>query len=326
MTAASVQLAEEARAAGRTREALQHVDDALADPGASGTLKGQLQSLRAELMGQLAGGDVRRCDDVRAAADRARCLAAVAQGLLDGGRIHAALDVAREASALSKAQATVGLHYNVLIAAVDATRAPRACERAEALLRELFAVSTSLPTPPALDRARLLARCHQERGVDAVNAGRLDDAASAFARASVHLPDEPALRQNRAEVELRRADSHARAGRCDEARPPIVRATSWSSEHRDRGRRLLEACANDRAGVAARERRYGDAIVELRRGLLDVPDSEVLQKNLGDMLHNEVVTLLKAAPPRCDEARLLLPEVKTRALKVAGDVERVCPR
>jgi len=325
LVAASVRLAEDARAAGRLREALLHVDDALALDVADARLAAQLRGLRAELDGRLARGDARRCDSIAVAADRGRCLTAVADDLLVARRVDEALDAARAAATASSTQPALATWYNALLAALEATRPTRDCVRADALVRELATVARSLPSPPALDEPRLLARCHWERAAAAVDAGDLEAAGVAFGRAAVHLPDDEGLRRNRAEVELRRADALGRAGRCDEARPLVRRGVALRPDAAGRGERLLEACANDRALVAARAARWEEAALELRRGLVDAPGSEVLQKNLGDVIHNLVVGHLAAKPHRCDEARQWLPELRSRQLEVAADVERLCP-
>jgi Tfp pilus assembly protein PilF len=325
LVAASVRLAEDARAAGRVREALLHVADALALDVADAPLAAQLRGLRAELDGRLARGDARRCDAIAAAADRGRCLTAVADDLLATRRVDEALDAARAAATASSTQSTLATWYNALLAALEATRPKRDCARADALVRELVTVSQSLTSPPALDEPRLQARCHWESAAAAVDAGDLAAAGVAFGRAAVHLPDDEGLRRNRAEVELRRADALGRAGRCDEARPLVRRGVALRPDAAGRGEQLLEACANDRALVAARAARWEEAALELRRGLVDAPGSEVLQKNLDDVLHNVVVGQLAAKPPRCEDARQMLPELRSRKLEVADDVERLCP-
>jgi tetratricopeptide (TPR) repeat protein len=325
LVAASVRLAEDARTGGRVREALQHVDDALGVGATDARLVAQLRGLRAELTGRLAQGNARHCDGIPIDADRGRCLVAVADAHLEARRIDEGLDAARAASSVWTAQPARATHFNALLAAIEAARPTRDCARADALVRELLVVARALPSPPALDAPRLLARCHWDRAAAAVDANDLDAAGVAFARAAVHLPDDPALRQNRAEVEFRRADALGRAGRCDEARPLVRRAVDLRPDAAGRGTRLLEACANDRALQAARASRWEEAGLELRRGLVDAPGSEVLQKNLRDVTHNLVVGQLRATPPRCEEARALLPELKGAGLEIAADVERLCP-
>ena len=325
LVAASVRLAEDARAAGRVREALLHVDDALALDVADAPLAAQLRGLRAELDGRLARGDARRCDAIVVAADRGRCLTAVADDLLASRRVDEALDAARAAATASSTQPALVTWYNALLAALEATRPKRDCVRADALVRELVAVAQSLTSPPPLDEPRLQARCYWERAAAAVDAGDLAAAGAAFGRAAVYLPDDDGLRRNRAEVELRRADALVRDGRCDEARPLVRRGVALRPDAANRGERLLEACANDRALIAARAARWEEAALELRRGLVDAPGSEVLQQNLDDAIHNVVIEQLAAKPPRCDDARHLLPELQTRQLAVAADVEQRCP-
>ncbi len=184
-------------------------------------------------------------------------------------------------------------------------------------------VAKRLPSPPAVDGPRQLASCHWKGATDAIDAGDLDAAAAAFARAAVHLPREQGLRNNRAEIELRRAEVHARAGRCDEARPLVRRAQALVDDSRARGERLLEVCANERSGAFSSKQQWAEAVLELRRGLLDVPGSEVLRDNLGRMLHNVAVSELKAG--ECDNARALLPDLDAFKKPIADDVRKRCP-
>ncbi len=324
IVAARCALAEDARAGGRVREAIEHVDAALAleqaDVGLIGTMKG----LRAELQGRLAQGDARRCDELTVAGDRGRCLTAVAEALRGAGRVDEALDVARTAAVAWPVPASQAVLYNVLLEAIDASRAARACARADTLIRELLATSRQLTSAPKLDVDQLLASCHWLRATDALEAGDLDAAGAAYARAAVHLPRDAGLQHNRAEVELRRAEVHTRAGRCDEGRPLVRQGVALQPDALSRGERLLEACANDRALAAGRAGRWEEAVLELRRGLVDAPTSEVLRSNLGDALHNVAADHLRASPRRCEEARALLPELRDARQAIAVDVERVC--
>jgi tetratricopeptide (TPR) repeat protein len=170
-----------------------------------------------------------------------------------------------------------------------------------------------------------MAGCSTRKGAAAARAGNLDEAAAAFARAAVFLGDAPEVRHNRAVVELRLAEPHARAGRCDDARPHVRRAVDFSTGN-DVGVeavKLLEWCANERASAAAKKKQWSVAVDELRRGLRDAPESHALRENLTVMLHNSAVDDLRAK--RCDEARALLPELRDRHDTIVDDISRRCP-
>lgn len=331
LAATAAAQAETARSAGRFAEAMVFIDDAIASGGLTASTRSQMLAVRAELEGRLAGGDHKRCGTIDRPADRARCLAATATTLLEQGKVDEALDTARRASTLAAglkgaadaANATDAVLFNSLLMAINRGREQKACARVEDLVRELVDVAKRLPNPPAVDGPRQMASCHWKGATDAIDAGDLDAAAAAFARAAVHLPREQGLRNNRAEIELRRAEVHARAGRCDEARPLVRRAQALVDDSRARGERLLEVCANERSGAFSNKQQWAEAVLELRRGLLDVPGSEVLRDNLGRMLHNVAVSELKAG--ECDNARALLPDLDAFKKPIADDVRKRCP-
>ncbi len=323
LASATIELANTARAAGRFREALSWVDAALAGGGIDAATTSSLGTIRAELEGKLAAGDASRCAAIAVVADRARCLGVAADTLLSAGRFEAALDVARAASALDDVAASV--HYNTLVGALPGAEAASDCPRVETLVRELVVVRRRIKDPPALDASRVMAGCSTRKGAAAARAGNLDEAAAAFARAAVFLGDAPEVRHNRAVVELRLAEPHARAGRCDDARPHVRRAVDFSTGN-DVGVeavKLLEWCANERASAAAKKKQWSVAVDELRRGLRDAPESHALRENLTVMLHNSAVDDLRAK--RCDEARALLPELRDRHDTIVDDISRRCP-
>ncbi len=323
LASATIELANAARAAGRFRESLSWVDAALAGGGIDAATTSSLATMRAELEGKLAAGDASRCAAIAVVADRARCLGVAADTLLTDGKFEAALDVARAASALDDVAAAV--HYNTLVAALQGAEAKTDCARVETLVRELVVVRRRIKDPPPLDAPRVMAGCSTRRGSAAAKAGKLDEAAAAFARAAVFLGDVPEVRHNRAVVELRLAEPHARDGRCDEARPHVRRAIEFSTgkDVAVEGVQLLEWCANERASTAAKQQQWSVAVDELRRGLRDAPDSHVLRDNLAVMLHNSAVDDLRAK--RCDEARALMPELRDRHDTIVDDISRHCP-
>lgn len=322
LAATAASQAETARSAGRLAEAVSFIDDALASGAMDAASTSHMRTVRADLQGRI-DGDRRRCAPISPPAERARCLAATATTMLEQGKVDEALDTARSASALFGDEQAIVAHYNGLLGAISRGREQGACIRVEDLVRELVDVASRLPRAPAVNVPKQMASCHWAQGAAAVNDNDLDIAARAFARAAIFLPSDSALLQNRAEVELRRAEVHARAGHCDEARPLVRQALALVQDQRGRGLRLLEVCANQRSGEFSGKQRWSEAALELRRGLLDVPDSEVLRDNLGRMLHNVAVAELKAG--RCDDARALLPELEAFQNPIAQDVRKRCP-
>ncbi len=135
------------------------------------------------------------------------------------------------------------------------------------------------------------------------------------------MPDDSGLKQNPREIELRRAQALAKAGKCEEARP-LARAGD-DGDKDGRGRQLLELCANERAGAKAKARDWEGAVVELRRGLRDAPQSKTLDDNLGRMLHNVAVAHLQQK--KCDDATALVPELKARKQdEIVGEITKIC--
>ncbi|HEY1100313.1 MAG TPA: hypothetical protein VGF99_15350, partial [Myxococcota bacterium] len=327
LAAAIIALATRARDAGRYAEAVAWLEAANTSGGVDAKTSSSLASMRAELDGHLAGGDASRCRTQAVVDDRARCLTVAADAALKDKRFDRALDLAREASSLSSSSSSSSIAapvlHNAIVSSLNLAAEARDCPRVEALSRELVVVRARLPKLGAFDADRQMAACSVDRGNDALDAGRLDAAAADYARAATFLGDAPELKHNRALVELRLAEPHAKAGRCDDARPHARRAADHSAELGGDGVRLLEICANNRAVVAAKDKRWAVAAEEVRLGLRDAPTSESLKKNLAIMVHNHAVAELNAR--RCDEARALLPELRAAKDDVVADIERLCP-
>jgi tetratricopeptide (TPR) repeat protein len=327
VAAVAAQQAGAARDAGRYAEALAYVDDALGSGGANAATARQLKALRGELQGRLAGGDASRCGPMDAPTSAAQrqergvCLAAVAAAAAKAGDDDKALDLARVAVTLAPGPQAEPVLFNALQKAVSNARQGRRCERVDVLVPELTRVARKLSPPPKVEADTLRASCYWAIAGDAVDAKKYDVAAEHFARAAVFLPNDQGLKKNRGEIELRLAEEHAVAGRCDAARPHVRRAQKLGADE-GRGLRLLEICANERSTAAAEQKNWAEAVAELRRGLIDVPDSAVLSDNLGRMLHNHTVAALKSK--RCDEALALVPELKARGRAIADDVAKVC--
>ncbi len=316
----AVALAEDARAAGRIAEAIAFCDEALATKRLNAKTASQVQALRAELIGQQAGGDLARCLDLKRPAERAACAASVSTDLMKRGAAEDALDAARTASAAADDERAQGTHYNALLGVITQREEKQRCLDVEDAVRELVAVRRRMKNPPAVETQRLMAQCHWRRASALVDKGDYDGASVAFARAAVHLPNDVGLKKNRAEVSLRQAETLARAARCDEARPLVRRAEQLTKKD-DRGARLLAFCESEVANRHAKEGRYAEAVAALRRGLKEL-DDDSLRENLGRMVHNVAVSALK--DKRCDDALALLPELDRLKRSIAKDVRSVC--
>ena len=176
-----------------------------------------------------------------------------------------------------------------------------------------------------IDVARQSGGCSVEVGNSALAAGQLAAAAAAYARAATFLKNAPDLQHNRALVEIREAEQHARAGRCDDARPHVRRALDYGgadSTFAIHGPKLLASCASRRAASAIEAKRWRDAADELRRGLIDAPDDATLRNNLTAVLRNQLIRAVQAK--RCDEARPLLADLPADNDDVIASFHRVC--
>jgi hypothetical protein len=324
----AVAQSQQARAAGRLREARTLLDEAMATGTTSTTMQQQIAAAAADLDGQLAAdsGDESRCAALKSSAEQQRCFVSASQVLAQNGKVAAALSAARAGRALDDAALPesrangASVLFNALVLSIRAADKDRDCNRVEALSRDVVVVAKGMKNAPAFPAAQVMGQCWWARASAAADADAVDDAARFFSRALVHLPDDQGLRGNLREMDLRRAHTLAKAGRCDEARP-------WATRHvgddEGRGRQLLELCANERAVGHAKTKDWSGAVVELRRGLIDAPGSAVLDDNLGRMLHNLALDFLKAK--RCDDAAALVPELKARKqTDIVDDVAAIC--
>ena len=321
----AVAQAERAKRASKLNEARAYLQEAAATGTTSLAMQQQIATAKADLDGQLAaaaGKDGAACASLKTPSEQLRCFVAASQALLQKDT-DAALAAARDARALDGADAAAAsVFYNALVVSIRRADADRACERVEALARDVVATAKTMKDPPPFPAARVMGQCWWGRAELAVKKNDLDDAARLFARARVHLPDDKGLKGNLREIELRKAYALARGGRCDEARPLAKRADD-DDDTADRGRQMLELCANERARALAQKKDWDGAVRELRRGLRDAPRSEVLGENLGRMLHNVAAQALQEK--RCDDARALVPELQqAKQDDAVADVVRVC--
>jgi tetratricopeptide (TPR) repeat protein len=305
--------------------------EALRTNGLPPSSTAQVQARVAMLDGRIAalrGGDD-SCAALVGSTAQARCFASASQAWLDKKQPSRALAAARRGHDAGVDDAAVedavdGALYNALVVSLDAADDVGDCGRVEALAREAQGVARSLKAPPRFTADRAMGACWWGLGDAAAKAGNRALAVAHYERARVHLPDDAGLRNNIVGIEVERAVEFANAGRCDDARPLIARAASLASAAAARRDELLEACANNRASSASARSDWSAAVVELRRGLLDVPDSRLLRDNLGAMLHNEALGHVSAH--RCGEARALVDELRELGRNASVvPIERACP-
>jgi tetratricopeptide (TPR) repeat protein len=331
---ASVAVAQGERAAARGDDvaARAFFDEALRSGGLIPSAVPPVQARIAALDGRIAvtRGVDETCATQPSSSAQARCLASAAQRWLEQKQPSRALAAARRAQDVgvvddpNLSDLVAGALYNALVASLDAADAAGDCGRVEMLAREAQRVVRTLKTPLRFPADNAMGSCWWGLGDRAAKAGNRALAVEHYERARVHLPDDEGLRDNITGIDVGRAVELVNAGRCDEARPLIARAASLAGAGVARRDELLEACANTRAGSAAAQKDWAAAVVELRRGLIDVPGSRVLRDNLGAMLHN--IALGHVAARRCSEARALVDELGRlgRSTGVAA-IERACP-
>jgi tetratricopeptide (TPR) repeat protein len=308
--------------------------EALRSGGLSPSMTSQVQARVAALDGRIAAA--RGLDDGCASQPsptaRVRCFAAASRSWLDDKQPARALAAARrgrdveavDAVDADAREAGDGALYNALVVSIDAAEAAGDCERVELLVREAHTIARGLKAPPRFSADRIMGSCWWGLGDAAAKAGDRERAIACYERARVHLPDDDGLRGNVVGLHVEAAMGFVNAGRCDDARPSILRAAALGDATRARRDELLEVCANKRASSAAERSDWSAAIVELRRGLLDVPGSAVLRDNLGAMLHNAAAG--HVAGRRCDEARSLADELRALGRAASVDaIDRACP-
>lgn len=293
---------------------------------ARGANGGDCATVRARANAELAaldGTDARCHVGTAPPAEAAACLAALARSLRERD-IDTALQHARRAFALAPKQpdAVRALFFMLAGKAHSESDAGR-CDAVEALVRE------AAPHTQALDGQHwsagdVMASCWARMGDRAFDKKDWHKASRSYARAATHQARNASLRTNLAAVDLNRAIELSAAGSCDDARPFARRAASGDATLDDKAMHVLESCAAVRAKKAADGGDWRLAATELRRGLRDAPASAALRDNLGTMLHNTAVRLLR--DKACDEARALLPELDTLRKGEAAEAIRAACR
>ena len=165
--------------------------------------------------------------------------------------------------------------------------------------------------------------CWAQRSQTAFAAGKWDTASAELGRARVFLPGDPIIVQSLARVEFNRGVDFANGGACDEARPHLMAAMRDEPVLGEKVTSALGGCAGQRANKAAVAGDWVLALAEVRRGLHDAPQDDGLRQNLAIALHNHATVLLTAR--RCDELRLLLPELDASDARLMSGVRQACP-
>jgi tetratricopeptide (TPR) repeat protein len=247
----------------------------------------------------------------------------VVHALLERSEKAKALAIARKAQALApKAKPARQAVFFALQAQAKEKVDAKACDDVDAIAVEMDALQDVLEGQPWSSHT-MRGACWAQRGNVEYDAQRWDQAAHAYRRALGHLPSEKALGQNLARVDYSRAIALGKLGKCDDARAILARAVEGDTSLAADRLTALESCHNGRAVDAANKSDWARAVAELRRGLADVPKSEVMQKNLAAMLGNLAREHLKAK--RCDDARELVPELKAAGrADVVENVEQRC--
>jgi tetratricopeptide (TPR) repeat protein len=287
-------------------------------------------NLRTVANGRLAAQslDDARCTALGKAPETASCLAQLVHALIEkntGADRQKALALARKAHALTpQGKPARQAVFFALQALVKEKSAALACSDVDVLVGEMDTLKDVVAGQP-WSANDLTGSCWAQLGNRAYDAKDWDAASRSFTRARALLPDEKALGLNLARVDYMRALALSKDQKCDDARPLVRRAVAGDPALAKDGDVILESCANNRAVAFAEKREWQSAARELRRGLTDVPASEVLQKNLGAMLTNIVQQSLRAQ--QCDEARALATELRAMGREdTVAIIEQRCAR
>jgi hypothetical protein len=236
---------------------------------------------------------------------------------------HQALAFARRAQALAPQakRAREAVFFSLQAQAKERTAA-RACTEVDAIVGEMDALK-DVVAGQAWAGPLVMGACWAALGNAEYDASHWDGAARAYGRAYALMPEEKALAQNLARVDYNRAIALGKAGQCDDARPLVRKAQKGDASLVKDGDLVLEGCANQRAVAAAKGKDWARAVAELRRGLVDVPKSDVMKQNLAAMLGN--LAQEHAHAHRCEDARELLDELRAAGrTDVAESVARTC--
>ncbi len=306
--------------------ALEHVDIAIS----LGFQHEGLSQLKTTSLAQLAllEGSAARCHaegvtaKTPAAQDAAACLAALANELLEKD-VSSSLQYARRALQLSpedlRAESSIVYALDRQARAeADAAR----CEEVEALVAEGLPHAHAL-APQQWEGRRIVGTCWALRSRVAFGARNWDLAALELNRAKGFLPGDPSIVQSLARVEVNRGIDLANAGACDEARPHLIAALKGEPALEEKVTAALGGCAGQRANKAAASGDWGTVLVEVRRGLRDAPKDDGLKQNLSVALHNHASTLINAG--RCDELRMLKPELDPGDARLLAAAKQACP-
>lgn len=256
------------------------------------------------------------------AKDAAACLAALATEVLEKDAPNS-LQYARRA--LQLAPNTTAAEAAIVFALDRQARVESEaarCDEVEALVVEGLPHAHAL-APQKWDGRRLVGVCWANRSRASFEKAKWEIAGHELHRAMAFMPGEASIIQSLARVEVNRGIDLANAGACDDARPHLVAALRGEPALGEKVTAALGGCAGQRAGKAAAVGDWATALAELRRGLRDAPKDEALQQNLSVALHNRASGLLKEG--RCDELRVLRPELNGVDPRLLAAVQRTCP-
>lgn len=303
-------LAREAAGRGDWVQALAHAE-AAKNAGVT-----EAASLTGEAKGKLA---VQRgaCDG-GAQKERLACLVTFSGERLKAGDRSGALTAARQAQALApRDPAALAAIYDVEVQRLrQLADAGDDCDEAATLASSLeqlangFSSENWSGTPFVVNCFTVRAERHFEKR-------EYDFAASAYRRALAFEPRNDALLQNVEAAEFNTAASLSRDGRCDEARAVLGRGVP-----KDRWGRVLEPCWVNVTAKLGAAKAWPQLVTQARHGLLDVPGSEALTHNLEAAIQSLAVEAANAG--RCDEAKVLLPDVQRSNEELAHKIVQRC--
>lgn len=289
-----------------------------------------LAELKARSLAQLAAleGSAARChaEGLTAkspgAKEASACLAELANELLERDSAKS-LQYARRALQLapSEKNAEASIVY-ALDRQVRVEAEAGRCEEVEQMVTEGLSHAHAL-APQKWEGQQMAGACWAEHSKAAFGAAKWADAAQELNRALIFLPGDRSILQNLARVELNSGIDLSNAGSCDEARPRLVAAVRGEASLQDKATSALANCAARRAGKAAAANDWLTVMAEVRRGLRDAPNDEMLKQNLSVALHNHAANLVNAK--RCPELKALKPELASADARLLAAVQQACP-
>ena len=289
-----------------------------------------LAEVKARSLAQLAvlEGSAARCHaegltaTSKGSKEAAACLAELANQLLETDSAKS-LQYARRALQLAPAEknAEASIVY-ALDRQVRVEAEAGRCEEVEQMVSEGLTHAHAL-APQKWEGRQMAGVCWAQHSKEPFAAANWPQAAKELNRALVFMPSDRAIIQNLARVELNSGIDLSNTGACDEARPRLVAAVRSEASLQERATNALATCAARRAGKSAETGDWVTVLAEVRRGLRDAPNDEMLKKNLSVALHNHAADLVNAK--RCPELKALQPELVSADARLLAAVQKACP-